>query len=82
MQKKIKRVIVLTIGIIFVIFGVLGLFLPFLQGIIFLFIGLILLSFSSPKIRTLIEKHTNKYPHLFALIKKTENLVTKIFGEI
>ncbi|HBA46015.1 hypothetical protein A2W67_03470 [Candidatus Nomurabacteria bacterium RIFCSPLOWO2_02_40_28] len=82
MQKKIKRAVVLTLGIIFIIFGLLGLALPFLQGIIFLFIGLVLLSFSSPKIRLWLEKHTAKYPHLFKLIKKTENLVAKIFGEI
>lgn len=73
---------VLTIGIIFVILGLFGLVLPFLQGILFLFIGFFLISFSFPKIRLWIEKYTEKYPHLFLVIKKIEKWITEIIGEI
>jgi len=82
MRKKIKRAVVLTIGVIFIILGLLGLVLPFLQGVIFLAIGFILLSFHSPKIRLWIEKHTEKYPRLFFITKKIEKWMTKLIGEI
>lgn len=81
-MKKVKQAAVLTIGSIFLILGLFGLVLPFLQGIIFLAIGLILLSFYSPKIRSQIEKHTQKYPHLFLAVKKIEAFLAKIIGEI
>jgi len=82
MKKKIKRVLVLTIGIIFVILGFLGLVLPFLQGIIFLAIGTIFLSLYFPKTRLWVEEHTKTYPFLFSAIKKMEVWITKIVGEI
>ena len=82
MQKKIKRGVVFTLGVVFIILGLLGLVLPFLQGILFLAIGLLLFSFYSPKVRLWIERHTKKYPRLFLVTKKIEGWLTKIIGEI
>ena len=82
MKKKVKKVLVLIIGIIFIILGLFGLVLPFLQGIIFLAIGFFLLSFYFPKIRLWINKHTEKYPYLSKKIKKVEVWMTKIIGDI
>ena len=42
MQKHAKRILVLTVGIIFILLGLVGLALPFLQGILFLIIGFLL----------------------------------------
>ncbi|OGI68447.1 hypothetical protein A2738_01010 [Candidatus Nomurabacteria bacterium RIFCSPHIGHO2_01_FULL_42_15] len=80
MQKNIKKAAILTAGIVFLTLGLLGLVLPFLQGILFLAIGLILVSFSSPKIRLWINKHTAKYPHLSSVIGKVETWITKFIG--
>jgi len=44
MLKHTKRALVLIVGVFFVLFGIIGLFLPFLQGILFLVIGALLLS--------------------------------------
>lgn len=82
MQKKIKKVLVLTVGIIFIILGLFGLVLPFLQGFIFLAIGLMLVSFCFPKVRLWINKHTERYPHLFSVINKIEMWIAKFIGEI
>jgi len=82
MHKKVKKIIVLTIGIIFILFGLLGLALPFLQGIIFLAIGLILVSFCFPKIRLWINKHTESYPRLSSVVTKMETWIMKFIGEI
>ena len=82
MQKKVKKVLILTVGIIFILLDLVGLVLPFLQGIIFLAIGFILISLCFPKIRLWVNKHTKKYPHLFAVIEKIEKWMIKFIGEI
>lgn len=82
MQKKIKKIFVLTLGIIFILLGLLGLVLPLLQGILFLIIGFMILSLYFPGIRTHIQKHAQKSPHFFALIDKAEKWIAKFIGEI
>lgn len=82
MKKKAKKIIVLTLGIIFIILGLLGLVTPLLQGILFLIIGFMLVSFCSPKFHLWINKHRERYPHLTSVINKTEAWIAKIVGEI
>jgi len=81
-KKKIKKILILTLGIIFILLGLLGLFLPFLQGIFFLIIGFMILSLYFPKIRLHMQKHTHKYPRFFSLIDKAEKWIAKFIGEI
>lgn len=82
MKKKVKKILVLVIGIIFIILGLFGLVLPFLQGILFLIIGLILVSLCFPEVRLWINKHTERYPHLFPMINKIEAWIVKFIGEV
>lgn len=82
MQKQAKKVLILTIGIIFIIFGLIGLALPFLQGVLFLLIGFFLISLYFPKVYQWTEKHTAKYPKLQQKIKKFEAWARKFIGEI
>jgi len=82
MQKKIKKTLVLMAGIIFIILGLFGLVLPFLQGIIFLLIGFILISFCIPKVRTMLRKHTENHHHASALINKVETALAKFVGDM
>lgn len=80
MFKNLKRIAILTFGVLFVLLGLLGLALPFLQGFLFLAIGLILLSIGSDTIRAWIESHTRKYPRVHAFIEKLEVWVTGYIG--
>ncbi len=82
MHKELKRILVQTVGIIFVVLGLLGLALPFLQGILFLAIGLILLSIASPKTRSWIASRTRRYPKFHAVVQKTEKWMTGIIGTV
>ena len=82
MPKQIKKVLILTLAIIFILFGLLGLVLPVLQGILFLIIGLMLLSLYFPRIRHHIAKHAEKSPHASALLNKAEKWIAKFIGEI
>ncbi|KKR61668.1 hypothetical protein A2643_03680 [Candidatus Nomurabacteria bacterium RIFCSPHIGHO2_01_FULL_39_220] len=82
MRAKAKKILVLTVGIIFIILGLFGLVLPFLQGIIFLIIGLLLVSMCFPPVRLCINKHTERYPRLYRLITKAEIWIAKFIGEV
>ena len=62
MARSLKRYIVLGLGWFFVVLGVLGIFLPVLQGILFLLIGFILLSRESAWAQRQLEKLKTRYP--------------------
>lgn len=81
MHKDLKRILLFTFAIIFIILGVVGLALPFLQGFLFLAIGLILLSIASPRARSWIESHTRKSPKIHTFVEKVEKRITDIIGQ-
>jgi uncharacterized membrane protein YbaN (DUF454 family) len=60
--RQIRHYLVLALGWIFVFLGILGLFLPILQGILFLCVGAVLLSSESPRVRLLIMKAGRRFP--------------------
>lgn len=57
-----RRWALLVAGWAFVVVGVAGLFLPFLQGVLFLFVGLALLSLASPRVRLLRMRLGARFP--------------------
>lgn len=82
MKTKLKRIIILGLGWIFVLLGIAGLFLPFLQGILFLLIGLYLLSHGSPRIQRFLNRIRERYPALKRLDEareRAENMLKKVF---
>ena len=81
MMRHTKRAFIFFIGLIFLFFGVVGLFLPFLQGILFIAIGLLLLSTYSPTLREWVERHTRKYPKVHEAVVKVQQFITRIIGE-
>lgn len=82
MHKQAKKILVLTLGIMFIILGLIGLVAPFLQGILFLIIGFMILSLYFPVIRHHIQKHAQKFPHALSLVNKAEKWIAKFVGEI
>ena len=71
-SAQIKRKLYLVVGTFFVILGVLGLFLPILQGVLFLFVGLVLLSKGSSRVRALKQRFKRRYPKWGAKIEQAE----------
>jgi uncharacterized membrane protein YbaN (DUF454 family) len=65
-RSRLMRFVILASGWMFIFLGVLGLFLPILQGILFLAIGAYLLSLESPMARRVIERIRRRYPRLGA----------------
>ena len=62
-MEKFKNSVMLIIGWFFVGLGILGLFLPILQGVLFIMIGLAILSTRSEKIKRLLKHLEDRYPH-------------------
>ena len=62
MQSSVKRVLTLVLGWALVLLGIAGLVLPFLQGVIFLFAGLYLLSRESKTARYWLDRLKSRYP--------------------
>ncbi len=62
MKKQIYIVFLQILGVLFLILGVIGIFVPILQGILFIIIGLVIISFTSPTFETWLEKVVSKNP--------------------
>ncbi len=76
-KRHAKRITLDTIGWIFVILGLVGLVLPFLQGLLFLAIGFYILSIHSAYIQKIVYKikhyHPKITPHFDRIEKKIEH---------
>lgn len=57
-----KRIVVLIVGWAFILLGIAGLFLPVLQGILFLLIGLIILSTEYVWAHHLLSRLKERFP--------------------
>jgi uncharacterized membrane protein YbaN (DUF454 family) len=62
MNRHLKRVVILIIGWGFILLGIVGLFLPVLQGLLFLLIGLIILSSEYGWAHHLLAKVKERFP--------------------
>jgi uncharacterized membrane protein YbaN (DUF454 family) len=59
-----KRVLLLIVGWGFILLGVLGLFLPILQGVLFLLVGLIILSSEYVWAHRLLSRLRDRFPKI------------------
>lgn len=70
MNIKTKKVLVLFLGWTFIALGVVGLFLPVLQGVLFLLIGLFILSSEYVWAHRLLQKIKTRFPRLAARMEE------------
>ncbi len=68
MGRGLRHWLLVGLGWGFVVLGIIGLFLPVLQGILFLGIGLVLLAGSSPLARRLLDRLRDRYPKFAAAL--------------
>ncbi|MEK9131939.1 MAG: hypothetical protein AAB447_03450 [Patescibacteria group bacterium] len=78
MKKHIGRTVLQIIALVFIVFGIIGLFLPFLQGIIFLVIGLYLLSLISPRIREHIHAWGRRHSFVGRVLARLEGFNVRL----
>jgi uncharacterized membrane protein YbaN (DUF454 family) len=68
-RSRGKRYAILIAGWFFVVLGILGMFLPILQGFLFLAIGLYMLSLESPMVKRLMDRFAARHPKFAAKIE-------------
>ncbi len=78
-MESIKRIGLVIIGWCFIVLGILGLFLPILQGILFILIGLAILSSRSETIRRLLKHFEERYPQYHEKIEVWRERLRKWF---
>ena len=71
-----KNAVIAVLGYAFIVVGAIGIFLPFLQGLLFIFIGLYLLSIGSPKVHAYLVRMyragKERFPKIAKLLEKRE----------
>ena len=82
MARSLKRYVILSLGWFFVFLGILGLFLPILQGILFLLIGFILLSRESEWAKHQLEKLKSRYPRLAEKYDEAEARAERLWRKV
>jgi len=78
-MEKFKTIGILVIGWFFVGLGVLGLFLPILQGILFIMIGLAILSSRSEMVKRWLKHLEERHPHLHERMEKWRERIRNWF---
>lgn len=64
-----KKTLRYVTGLTFIVLGIIGCFVPILQGILFLIIGIIILSSEVPAAKKLLSIFEKKYPGIFEKAK-------------
>ncbi|GGE15026.1 hypothetical protein GCM10011571_15690 [Marinithermofilum abyssi] len=69
-NQRLKRITGQVIGWVFIFLGILGLFLPVLQGFLFLILGLLILSKTTPWAKKLLDKLETRFPKVGKAMEK------------
>jgi len=78
-MKKIKKIGMLAAGWFIITLGILGLFLPVLQGVLFIMIGLSILSSRSEPVKRLLRRFEERYPQHHQTMESWKKKVTGWF---
>lgn len=78
-MKHIKKTFHIFIGLFLLLVGIAGLVLPILNGVVFLLLGLIILSFESPYLEKHLEAYSKKNKHIHHWYEKLNQLMKKLF---
>ncbi len=75
MNRAMKKWLVLIAGWIFLVVGFVGLFLPVLQGILFIAIGLVILSAEYTWAHHLLGKAKHRFPRLAHYVERAKEFI-------
>lgn len=71
MRRAAKRTLRLVLGVLFLLLGLAGLVLPVLQGVLFIFIGVLLLAPDVPLFRRLLHRLEASFPELARRLRRS-----------
>lgn len=80
-KRTLQKITHVTIGIVLLFIGIVGLVLPILNGVIFLILGLILISFESAYVEKKLTSLTEKNKFTKELHGRLEKFLRKIFRQ-
>ena len=82
MQARIKKFVVLLLGWGFLVLGVIGLFLPVLQGVLFLIVGLLILSSEYVWAHRLLQKIRRRFPEFTSRCDEAADKAHRWTGQV
>jgi uncharacterized protein len=77
---RFKRSALIILGWLFIALGIVGLFVPVLQGVLFLLVGLVILSAEYHWARKVLHKVRTRFPKLDAMINAAHEKAARIMG--
>jgi hypothetical protein len=77
-----KRVAIIATGWVFVALGIAGLFLPLLQGILFLLIGLVILSKEYSWAGKLLNRIRSRFPRMAKSLEKAHTMSSELLARM
>jgi len=81
-KSKVKRIITHIVGWMFILVGIAGLVLPVLQGILFILVGLFILSSVSPWASKLLDKVRKRFPRVMNQVDLARSKAGKVQDRI
>jgi uncharacterized membrane protein YbaN (DUF454 family) len=81
-KRHVKRALALTVGWVLIGLGVIGLFLPVLQGVLFILLGLYVLSRESRSARRLLDGLRDRHPEAYASMQRAKNRIVEFWGRL
>ncbi len=73
----LKRVVLIFLAVILFAFALLGAILPIIPGFVFLFAGIIVLSWTFESVRNWLHKLLHRFPHIEKYVLKAEEKLKK-----
>jgi len=82
MGRRTKKILKLFAGWFCILFGLVGLFVPMMKGIVFLFVGLLILSSEYVWAERLLSRIRSRFPRLTARLDKAIVAMQAWFGRL
>ncbi len=79
-MKHIKKTLLHIAGWLLIILGIVGLLLPFLNGIILLVLGVYVLTLSSERIHRVVHGFLDRHPRIKDFVRRVEQVIRRISG--
>lgn len=76
MVRQIRRSVTIVFGVVFLLLGVIGGFLPVVQGWMFVLIGLTLLAKEIPWVHNHVERLKSRFPKQAAQLERIKQRLT------
>ena len=75
--QRVKPIVMQVLGDTFLALGVVGMFLPILQGFLFLFVGLLILANYAPWAQRLLDHLEARYPKFAQVKTQAESMMER-----